>query len=254
MSRVVFAFALHLFATPLFAAAVAEMPQLQIFVLLGQSNMAGRGALVADSAVAVHPRVFKFTRDQMWVPATEPLHFDSSRAGAGLAASFAATLADADPHIAIGLVPCAVGNTPLSRWEPGGDLLASAIARTKAALRAGKLRGFLWHQGESDAKELALAATYACRLAATIRHLRVELNAAETPFLVGRLGEWLRVTTHPHAHVLNEQLTALPLLVPWVTIVDSTGLMHRGDFAHFDTPSLRGFGVRFAESLISTRQ
>ncbi len=249
MSRVVFAFALHVIAMPLFAAAAAEMPPLQIFVLLGQSNMAGRGTLAADSAVATHPRVFKFTREQEWVPATEPLHFDSSRAGAGLAASFAATLADADPHIAIGLVPCAVGNTPLSRWEPGGDLLAKAIARTKTALRAGTLRGFLWHQGESDAKDLALAATYACRLAATIRHLRVELNAAETPFLVGRLGEWLPATTHPHAHVVNEQLTALSLLVPRVSIVDATGLMHKGDFVHFDTPSLRRFGVRFAKSL-----
>lgn len=142
-----------------------------------------------------------------------------------------------------------MGNTALSRWEPGGDLLAAAIARTKAALRAGTLQGFLWHQGESDAKELALASTYASRLAATIRHLRAELQAPDIPFLAGRLGEWLPATTHPHAGVVDQQLTGLPRLVPRVIIVESAGLTHKGDSVHFDTPSLRRFGVRFATSL-----
>ena len=109
--------------------------------------------------------------------------------GSGLGPSFAAALL-AKNAIAgrIGLVPCAFGGSPLSRWEkveeeeapapadqhaddaqglppnPGvpGDLYSRAWRRGLAALAAhprATLRGFLWHQGESDTDDAEKAAT-----------------------------------------------------------------------------------------------
>ncbi|MFO7821304.1 MAG: sialate O-acetylesterase [Lentisphaeria bacterium] len=50
----------------------------------------------------------------------------------------------------IGLIPTAVGGSPVSRWDPqqDGDLFENMEARVKAA--GGKLKGALWYQGESD--------------------------------------------------------------------------------------------------------
>ena len=61
---------------------------LNIFLLIGQSNMAGRGKL-DDVSELVHPDLFMFRAGQ-WLPAAEPLHTDKPRiAGVGLGMSFA---------------------------------------------------------------------------------------------------------------------------------------------------------------------
>ena len=112
------------------------------------------------------------------------------------------------PVLKIGLVPCAFGGAPLSRWEkrpgdtvpgdahegdaqtlppnPGvhGDLYARAWRRGLAALAAhpnARLRGFLWHQGESDTDDVEKASTYQARLTTMIADLRVDLARNTQP-------------------------------------------------------------------------
>ena len=75
-----------------------------LFLLLGQSNMAGRGFLNATNRVSAE-RVAKLDRNDRWVPGEEPIHFDKPSAGAGLAASFARAVADRHPGVEIGPVP-----------------------------------------------------------------------------------------------------------------------------------------------------
>ncbi len=50
----------------------------------------------------------------------------------------------------IGLIPTAVGGSPISRWDPAqnGDLFADMVKRFKGAESG--IRGVLWYQGESD--------------------------------------------------------------------------------------------------------
>ena len=92
---------------------------MQIFLLIGQSNMAGRGAVGASDLVP-HPRVFMLTRELAWVPAVDPMHFDKpERIGTGLGKTFGAVLADADQAAVIGLVPAAFGGSALDEWTPG---------------------------------------------------------------------------------------------------------------------------------------
>lgn len=75
-----------------------------LFLLLGQSNMAGRGFLNATNRVPAE-RVAKLDRNDRWVPGEEPIHFDKPSAGAGPAASFARAVADRDPGGGTGPVP-----------------------------------------------------------------------------------------------------------------------------------------------------
>lgn len=224
-----------------------------LYLLIGQSNMAGRGVL-EKKGEPIHPRVLMFTKEKKWAPGAEPLHFDKVEiAGAGLGTSFAQVMAEANPEVTIGLVPCAVGGTPLSRWQKEGDLYEQALVRIRAAMQDGTIKGVLWHQGESDAGDPKLASSYAERLGKMITDLRTDLETPDLPFVAGKLGEFLPERTregNPNLwKEVNEQLVSVPKLVPRVVIVESTGLVHKGDSVHFDTASLRTFGERYAEAM-----
>jgi hypothetical protein len=145
------------------------------------------------------------------------------------------------------LIPAAVGGTSLTQWSPDGKLYADAVRRTRAAMKSGHLRGILWHQGEGDATA-ELAPTYRERFAEFIARLRADLNAADVPVVVGELGEYLMQPgdRHVHARAVNEQLALIPLKVPHSGFVSSAGLVHKGDGVHFDSPSAREFGRRYA--------
>ncbi|MFV0445511.1 MAG: sialate O-acetylesterase [Planctomycetaceae bacterium] len=223
-----------------------------LYLLMGQSNMAGRG-VIENPAPAAHPRVFKFTQEKTWVPATDPLHFDKPIAGVGLGTSFAATMADANPQVTIGLIPCAVGGTPLSRWEPGGDLYTQAVERGMAAVRDGTLKGVLWHQGEGDSARQTTAENYAQRLGKMVQALRKQFGSATLPFVAGELGPFLKPETRDgkpsYWKVVNAQIHSLSERLPYVGVVSSAELKHKGDDVHFETASLREFGRRYAAAM-----
>jgi hypothetical protein len=215
-----------------------------IFLLIGQSNMAGRG-LLNSTTPRVHPHISMY-RDQQWQIAREPLHTDKATAGISLGISFAHALLAHSPTCQIGLLPCAVGGTPLSRWMPGNDLYESAVSTAKTALSDGcELKAILWHQGEADAQDLPTALTYSTRLAQMITALRTELQSDHVPFVAGELGHFLQ--NHEHCHYftqVNVHLRALDLAR--YGCARAHGLTDIGDHVHFDGPSLREFGRRYA--------
>lgn len=233
--------------------AMPAKGHLHVYLLLGQSNMAGRGLLNETNRLP-SDRVLKFTAENRWAPAVEPLHFDKPAiAGAGLGMSFARAMADADPAITIGLVPCAVGGTPLDRWMKGADLYEAALVRARAALKDGTLKGILWHQGEGDSGTEEKARSYAARLSRMVGDLRTDLGAGDVPFLAGQLGKFPpkesksgKPSLRP---VVNEQIASIGTLIPRAAAVDSAGLGDKGDGTHFDTPALREFGLRYAKAM-----
>jgi len=93
-------------------------PPLMLFLLVGQSNMAGRGA-VANDGNPPDPDVLMLTKDSEWVPAKHPIHFDKPVAGVGLALEFARQIRKEFPTSRIGLIPCAIGGSSLDDWQPG---------------------------------------------------------------------------------------------------------------------------------------
>jgi hypothetical protein len=238
--------------------SAAENPKLpakkdfELYLLIGQSNMAGRGK-VEDADKVPHPRVFMFTKTNTWAPATDPLHFDKPIAGVGLGSSFARTMAAANPKVTIGLIPSAVGGTPLSRWQKGGDLYQQALERAKAAMKEGTLKGILWHQGENDSGAESTSTNYVARLSQMVKDLRADLGAGDVPFVAGKLGLFLvdkdKEGKPSYWRVVNDQIAQLPQKAPNCAVVESTDLKHKGDQLHFDTPSLHEFGKRYAEKM-----
>ena len=88
-----------------------QLDPMHVFLLAGQSNMAGRGEL-SEIDRTPHPRVFVLNKNDEWVIATEPLHFDKPEIrGTGPGLAFAKEIAKQNPRFRIGLVPTAVGGS-----------------------------------------------------------------------------------------------------------------------------------------------
>ena len=211
---------------------------MKLFLLIGQSNMAGRGKVEPQDQV-VNPKIFMLTKDLKWVPAKDPLHFDKPSAGVGLGSEFARDVLKADPTATIGLIPCAVGGTSLDQWKAGGGLYNTAVQRAKEAMKNGKLAGILWHQGESDSGNPQNVATYANRLEIMIAQLRTDLQADKVPVVLGELIHDFKTNG-----AINIELTAASKKIPFCTLVSSEGLGNKA--LHFESPDLRIFGHRYA--------
>ena len=240
---------------PLIAAGVERKlppkPQFHVYLLMGQSNMAGRGRMTDEDRRPVD-RVWMLDKEDRWVPAAHPLHFDKPAiAGVGLGLPFGKRMCEEDPTVEIGLIPCAFGGTPLSRWRKGRDLYENAVRRAKLAMRDGTLRGALWHQGESDSGLPQTANTYQARLAEVIDDLRADLDTPDLPFVAGRLGEfYLRAKADSLALTVDTALRDLPAKVAHTGCASAEGLDQNGDEVHFSADALREFGKRYAVEMI----
>ena len=153
----------------------------------------------------------------------------------------------------IGLVPLAVGGSPLSEWEPTGSFYAKTIAACEEIQKSHRIVGVLWHQGENDAIEEHLALSYSSRLTDTIACLRAQLNLPDLPFVIGELGYFLADIEDriPYHEEVNRQLHIVANSVKNVQIVSAAGLSHIGDHLHFDTDSLRKLGERYAANVLN---
>ena len=253
----ILAAALALFSSvTVFAQSVALPPKekFHLFLLVGQSNMAGRGVVTAEDKTP-HARVLMLNKAGEWVPAVDPLHFDKpNAAGVGLGRSFADAVAEANPDITVGLIPCAVGGSPIDAWKPGEYYQPTqshpwddAIRRAKLAQLSGTLRGILWHQGESDANQ-RLAGSYETKLHDLVAQFRRELNAPAVPFIVGQLGQFAGAPWNEFKRQIDQAHRDLPRKVPHTACVSSEGLTDKGDKVHFNANSYHEFGRRYAEA------
>lgn len=229
---------------------------MQLFLLAGQSNMAGRGEVAAEDRIS-SPGIVALNRQLEWVPAADPLHFDKPVAGVGPGLSFARAVAAQEKDAQIGLIPAAVGGSPITAWEPGALYPETgtwpydeAVMRTRHALRHGELRAILWHQGESDANPQA-APLYDARLRTLIGRFRIEFGNARLPVLVGQLGQWPERPWDDAWKRVDQAQRDIAASVPGVRFVSSKGLAHKGDVLHFDAASARELGRRYAAAYLA---
>jgi hypothetical protein len=180
------------------ARTEASPSGMQLFLLAGQSNMAGRGKVEAQDSVA-SPRVLKLDSTMHWVAAVDPLHWDKPAiVGVGPGRSFARALAARDPTLTIGLIPAAVGRLADLVVGTGrarrGDEDASVRRRPRApACRA----------AERHAARDPLASGRVRRDAGALGGLRGEAARADRafradagdpnlPFVIGQLGQFYK--------------------------------------------------------------
>lgn len=244
------------FAWPSLAqeTTLPEKHHFYLYLLVGQSNMAGRGT-VEDQDKSPHPRVLVLDKNGIWETATEPLHWDKPSAGVGPGLAFGREITRLNPKIVVGLIPCAVGGSPVDAWQPGVYFPATrshpwddAIQRAKIAMQKGTLKGILWHQGESDCKP-ELAPFYEKKLHSLIQRFRSELKADGLPFIAGQMGKFSETPWTPETEHVDKAHRDLPKKIANTAFVGSEQLNHRGDRLHFDSRSSRELGRRYAEAM-----
>ncbi len=239
-----------------------------VFLLLGQSNMTGFGKMLPEDKAPV-PRVVmvpyagnpgKTTQMGItWRPAAHPLHAGPAGNRFGLGLPFATEYLTTQPDdVVVGLIPAAVGGASIDRLKTGR--YPEVVAKAKAAMRHGVIKGVLWHQGESDTTENAKADTYARKLHRFIADLRRDLGNDDLPFIVGNLAEFYG-TGKAHGkpdriqriNQVRKALRSLPGTVNHTGFVESTGCSSPdAHLVHFDRKSYIILGTRYARVYAET--
>lgn len=219
------------------------------FLMVGQSNMAGRGEL-AD-VEPIRNRACYMLRMGRWQPMAEPINPDRAilegvfHSGVSLAASFADEAA-AFHGGKVGLIPCADGGTKICQWQPGEVLFDHAVMMTKLAMRSSVFSGILWHQGESDCKNFDGAA-YAEQFLNTMNGLRRALDAEDLPLIIGEVSQSISpdwgMGDGPAR--LNRLLEELARELPMCALVRVQDLPLKPDGIHFNAVSCRELGRRY---------
>lgn len=216
------------------------------FLMIGQSNMAGRG--YRKDVPPIYDEHIKMQRNGLWQIMSEPINFDRPSAGVGLAASFAASWRLNNQKDEIGLIPCADGGTSLDDWAPDGALFENAISQAKLAQRTSKLTGILWHQGENDCSP-EKAERYSEKFSVIIETLRQELNIQEIPLIIGGLGDFLPNGIFGKYFasylLINKALEDFANTHMNCYFVTAKGLTPNADNIHFNAVSQRLLGVRY---------
>ncbi len=251
-------------AEPLTPVDLAKPPagveRIELFLLIGQSNMKGRGEVPATQTPDPRIAMLHFTTDQ-WFLARHPLHHagdpvtlkGGGNEGVGPGLAFAQALAAREPKVMVGLVPCAVGGSKLNLWLKGGRLYESALRRARLALATKSsvpvaLKGALWLQGEADSTP-ELQPTYQARLVRMLDDLRADLATPDLPFIAATIGKFRApAKAGPSGRALiNETLLALAKQRAHTACVDARDLKgHIGDGVHYNAASANIIGERMA--------
>lgn len=235
---------------------------LDIFLLAGQSNMSGRGSLrdLPAGFPAGGQHLFLYSNAGRWVRAAEPLdnaagQVDAisrdSRPGVGPGLAMAEALAQLNPKLKIGLVPCALSGSSMDQWRPapGRDTLyGSCLARAREAAANGRIRAIIWYQGESDTFTMAMAEAWPAKFKTMVEALRRDLNLPRLPVVYTQLA-----TVSPELRPkvpgwdrLKQLQAAMRL--PFSVMVRSDDLT-LFDGIHLDTASQMQLGQRYALAL-----
>jgi len=213
-----------------------------IYLLIGQSNMAGR-AQYGDELKSPIKRAFLLDGNDEWSVAQNPLNIYSTiRKGPGMQRlgpgyGFAKEMLQNQPEISIGLIVNAKGGTKIEQWKQGTKFYDEAVRRTKVAMKSGTLKGILWHQGESNQGN---PDAYPAQLKALVENLRKDLSMDRLPFIAGQVNNVPKI---------NEAIARLPEEVDVTAYVSSEGLTCT-DRWHFDTESVLLMGKRYAEEML----
>lgn len=225
-----------------------------VFLMAGQSNMAGRGIVEPQDTIA-DKRILSIDAKGKLVYAKEPLHFyEPTRTGLDCGLSFGRTLLAKIPaNVTILLLPTAIGGSAIRQWlgdssYRGVNLLTNFREKVAIGKQFGKIKGVLWHQGESDANDTRIP-VYKENLRKLFTLFRGMADDEELPVFVGELGvysnnktNWLQINEVIHDYVLQDKNASF---------IRTDDLSHVGDTVHFNSTGQRMMGERFAQAYLS---
>ncbi|PKA47726.1 putative carbohydrate esterase [Apostasia shenzhenica] len=229
-----------------------------IFVLAGQSNMAGRGGVSDDRwdhfvppECRPTPSILRLSSQLCWEEAREPLHADIDvlkTCGVGPGMPFAQAVLAAGEAASIALVPCAVGGTAIGEWGRGTPLYETLVRRATIAAAAaggGGVAAVLWYQGESDTVLRRDAEAYGSRMERLVRDLRSDLGQPDLLLIQVALasgeGKFVELVREAQKELKLDNLIT----------VDAQGLQLEPDQLHLTTQSQVKLGSMLAASYLN---
>ncbi|KAF9603465.1 hypothetical protein IFM89_036268 [Coptis chinensis] len=231
----------------------------QIFILSGQSNMAGRGGVTSTHPKKFDghlppecqpdPKTLRFNAKHHWEEAHEPLHVDidtKKTCGIGPGLVFANSVRAQDPSIdVIGLVPCAVGGTAIKEWERGSHLYENMVKRARDSVKqGGEIKCLLWYQGESDTFPKHAAESYRVNLERLIKNVRSDLRFPLLPIIQ------VAIASGDEAYIDKVREVQLGMEVENVVCVDAKGLELKYDHMHLTTEAQVKLGKMLADAYL----
>lgn len=220
-----------------------------VYLLIGQSNMAGRGTMTDEDRRAISG-VWLLNDEGNIEPAVSPLNkYSSIRKDLGMqqvspADYFSRTLSSRTGRKIL-LVVNARGGSAIREWMPHASqrYFSEALRRAQQAQRYGTLRGILWHQGESDSGKTS---SYMDSLQVMVAALRDALSMPQVPFVAGEIAPW-----HANRDRFNPVIRTMSEHIPfsaWVSSEGCTPLKDEKD-PHFSREGQHLLGVRYAEKI-----
>lgn len=226
---------------------------LYVFIMAGQSNMAGRGFVEPQDTIP-NKRILTIDKSLNWIYAKEPLHFyEPSLTGLDCGMSFAKKILDSIPEgFSIAMIPCAVGGSSIEQWINnetfrGVKLLDNFKEKVNFAKDYGKIKGIIWHQGESNAKS-ELIPKYSQRLDSLINRFRFVIKNDTLPIILGELGSYAQpIEKQMKWDSINTVIQNIAMKDANLALVKTGDLKNKGDNVHFDSESQRKLGERYSE-------
>ena len=219
--------------------------------------MAGRGKLIPE-VMDTMQNVYLLNAEGKFEPAVNPLNRYSTvgrgLTGEHLGPSYSFAKEMASKKCPIGLVVNARGGTSIGSWmkndkKPGG-LYDEALHRAKEAMKYGKFKAILWHQGEADCHK---SEVYKKKIVQLMTDFRNDLGIPDLPVIVGQIAEW-NWTKKPYmpegTKPFNDMMKEISSFLPNSACVSSEGLtpLKNEKDPHFDANSQLILGRRYAEA------
>jgi hypothetical protein len=261
----------------------------KLFILAGQSNLAGRAPASGLQARfrAASPRVqidyvCSFGASDLLKPGDypkdagppephrsggwvalqpAPKHLSTPEAHFGPEMTFGHTLAAGWPGQRIALVKHGRGATSLAEdWDPQAtsgrrlysEMLAQvrgAIARLEAEGAAIELCAFVWCQGEADTTRREWADAYAANLGSFFARLRGDLSAPQLPVLFSLTGDGRSNAKMSFAPIVRQAQQQVASRDPHAVLVSGDDLPLL-DHVHYDATGQMKLGERLASAYL----
>lgn len=232
------------------ATVTANKQNVWVFILAGQSNMAGRGMVMPQDTIP-DKRIFTINKSGQLILAKEPLHFyEPTLTGLDCGYAFGETVIKHIPDsISVLLIPTAIGGSSISQWL--GDslyrnvkLFSNFLEKVKIAKQHGEIKGILWHQGESDANPKNIP-SYRQRLSLLFTRFRQAIGNDSLPVMLGELANFPKDQSNRAS--INQAISEYARQDKHTAVIVTNDLGHKGDSLHFDSEAQRTMGRRFAE-------
>jgi hypothetical protein len=228
-----------------------QLPPLDIILSIGQSNMSGRAPYI--DVTAPMPNIYLLTPGGGMEMSSNPMNKYSNirkdLSVQGLGPSYTCALKlQSTLSKPIGFAVNAQGGSSITAWYKAGKADYDAtIIRARQAQRFGKIRAIIWHQGESDhtAATNDNFVTYKANLATMVQSFRNDLNEPDMYFVCGELSQ-LSDRLDFNANVIR----TVASYIENADYIVTTGTSLLSDGIHFDEPSVKLIGERYADKLI----